>query len=103
ISRPPVVALAVDDAMAVPFQKIDDRFHRVPVPERTPILPFFRVRRNHIIPEPMSMVVRTEPSIDHVNMFVLAELFLDVRPLEKNFLAFAPPLLVLGELYAMHH
>ena len=36
-------------------------------------------------------------------MFVLAQLFFDVRPSEQDLLSFTPPLLVLGEFDAVHH
>jgi hypothetical protein len=51
----------------------------------------------------MGMIVRTEPGIDDVNMLMLTQLFFDFRPLEQNRLSFAPTLLVLGELDALHH
>ena len=52
---------------------------------------------------PIVTDTRPEPGIDDVNMLMLAQLFLDFRPLEQNRLSFAPSLFVLGELDALHH
>ena len=71
--------------------------------EAAPLLAFFGVRRNDIVPQPVRVIVRSQPSVDNVNMFMLAQLLFDVGPLEENLLPLAPPLLVLGELDAMHH
>src|ERR671924_22791 len=102
IPRPPVVALAVDDAVAVTLQEANDRFDCMAVSKRAPILSFFGMGRDNIVPESMRMIVRSEPRVDDVNMFVFAQLFFDVGPLKKNFLSFAAPLLVLGEFYTVH-
>jgi hypothetical protein len=51
----------------------------------------------------MRVIIGTQTRIDDIDMLVLAQLFFDIRPLEKNFLAFAPALLFLGELDTVQH
>ena len=50
----------------------------------------------------MGVIVRTKPSIDDVNMLVLAEFLFDLRPFEQYVLPLAPPLLILGKADAVH-
>jgi hypothetical protein len=50
ISWTPVVAHAVDDAMPPALEKIDYRFDRVAMAKGFPLLAFFGMRRNHVIP-----------------------------------------------------
>jgi hypothetical protein len=48
------------------------------------------------------VIVGTQPRVDDINMFMLAQLLFDIRPLEKHVLSFASAYLLLGELYAVH-
>jgi hypothetical protein len=50
--------------VAVALQEVNDRFDRVPVSERAPILSFFSVRRDNIVPESMRMIVRSQPRVN---------------------------------------
>src|SRR5690348_1181035 len=102
VAGAPVVALPVNDAMAVALQKINDRLHRMAMAERTPVLTLFGVRRDDIVPKPVRMIVRAEASVNDIDMFVLAQFLFDLRPFEQHVLSFAPALLVFGEAHAMH-
>ncbi len=68
--------------MAVPSQKINDRFDRVAMTERAPVLALLGMRRNHVVPQSVRVVVGAKSRIDDVNVFVLAQLLFDFRPLE---------------------
>src|SRR5215831_2779175 len=102
IARSPIVAHAVDDAVAPALEEIDDRFHGVPVSEGAPILPLLGVRRNYVVPQPMGMIVGAQARINDVNVLVLAQLLFDLRPFEQHLLLFATALLLLCKTHAVH-
>src|SRR5688500_19235175 len=71
--------------------------------EGAPVLPFFGVWRNDVIPQTVRVVVGAQPRVYDVNMLVLPQLLFDVRPFEQYLLPLVAALLVLGEAHAMHH
>src|SRR5688500_12107980 len=103
IPRCPVVAHAVDDAMTVTLQNMDDRLHRVAMAQSLPAHSLFFARRDTIDPETKSSVIETQARIDEIKMRV-------VLKLRANLLGFdlhgrlQPPLhLFFGEADRFHH
>ena len=73
------------------------------MPESAPVLPLLGVRRNHVVPQTMGVIVRPQARVDDVNMLVLAQLLFNLGPFKKHVLLLATPLFVLCETNAVHH
>ena len=102
IARPPIVPRAIDDAVSVAFEKINDRLNSVTVPKSPPVLALLGVRRDNVIPQTVRVVVGAEPRVDDVDMLVFTQLLLNLAPFEKHLLFFATSLLILCETHAVH-
>ena len=102
ISRRPVVASPVDDAVTVTLQNMDDRLYRVAMAQSLPAHSLFFAGRDTVNPETKRAVIEAQPRIDQVKMRM-------VFKLRANFLSFdlhrrlEPPLRFLfGEADRFH-
>src|SRR6266508_2260784 len=103
IPRRPVVAHAVDDAVTITLQNMDDRFHRVAMAQSLPAHSLFFARRDTVDPETKSSVIETQARIDEIKVRVVLKLGADLLGLDLHGRLQPALHLFLGEANRFHY
>src|SRR5712692_5518223 len=101
IPRLPIVADAVDDAVAMAFEYIDDGLDGVAMAHGLPLV-FRFARRKAVDPEANDPGVETDARIDQQHPVVAHELAVDLLFGDVNRRFLAPLELLFGELHHLH-